>query len=78
MICQHLQNESGLGYARVLVLPEEDDYETAMCENCEIILLSEAGWTEKLTSIAGWKLFCKQCYKNTLKNHTLVAEGYMK
>lgn len=78
MICQHLQIGSGLGYARVLVTPEDDDYETAMCERCESLLLSEAGWTDKLTSVAGWKLFCRQCYHDKLKNHTLVAEGYMK
>jgi len=28
MICQHLQNKSCLGYALVLVHPEEDDCET--------------------------------------------------
>jgi len=78
IICQHLLNETGLRYAMVLVKPGDDDYETAMCEACEGLLLSEMGWTDRLSEAADWKLFCKQCCKVKLKNHTLIAQGYMK
>jgi hypothetical protein len=77
MICQHLRNETGLGYAVVLAKPEDDDYETAMCEGCEKLLLSENGWTDQLSDVADWTLFCKQCCQNVLRRHRLVAEGYM-
>ena len=78
MICQHLIAEKNLGFARILIDPEDDDYETAMCESCEELLLSEQAWSEKLSGIANWKLFCRQCYEKVLLSHTLVAEGKMK
>jgi hypothetical protein len=78
MVCQHLCSGSGLGYARVEVPPGEDDYETAMCEACEQLLLAENAWSDKLSAFAGWKLYCCQCYDALLLRHTLVAEGQMR
>ena len=78
MICQHLVSKVGLEYALVKVAPGEDDYETAMCADCESLLLEERAWSEKLYEFAGWKLFCEECYRNLLLNHILVAEGNMK
>ncbi len=78
MICQHLISQKGLGYARVLVEPQDDDYETAMCDACETLLLKEQEWSDKLYDFASWKLFCRECYERTLSKHKLIAEGSMK
>ncbi len=77
MICQHLVLKKGLDYARVLVDPQDDDYETAMCEACETQLLNDQEWSDKLSELADWKIFCRKCYERTLNNHTLIAEGRM-
>lgn len=76
MICQHLVTGGRMGFARVLA--EGDGYETAMCESCEALLLSEQEWSETHASFAGWKLYCRQCYERVLLSHTLVAEGRAK
>ncbi len=78
MICQHLFQKKGLGYAKVLVEPGDDDYETAMCEECEAMLLKENAWSEKLYEFADWQLICRECYEITLTHHKLIAEGGMK
>jgi len=78
MICQHLVASRNLGFARVLADPENDGYETAMCESCEALLLSEQEWSEIHAKFAGWKLFCRQCYEKVLLSHTLRAEGRTK
>jgi hypothetical protein len=76
MICQHLVATESLGFAR---LPASDDgCETAMCESCEALLLSEQEWSEAHAKFAGWKLFCGQCFEKVLLSHTLVAEGRTK
>lgn len=76
MICQHLVAGRSMGFARVLA--EDDGYETAMCESCEALLLSEREWSEAHAKSADWKLFCRQCYEKVLVSHTLVAEGRTK
>ena len=78
MICQHLKSITGLEYAVVKVAFEDDDYETAMCVNCESLLLKEQAWSDKLNDFAGWTLVCSECYQKILSNHKLVAEGNMK
>ncbi len=77
MICSHLIKEEGKAFAKVLVRPEDEDYETAMCVDCETLLLDDGEWSEELEKFAEWKLFCRKCYENTIKKHELVAEGYM-
>ena len=78
MLCQHLINEVGKDYTKVLIKPEDDDYETAMCVDCETLLLDSGEWGGELDEFAQWKLFCRKCYEKALKKHDLVAEGYMK
>ncbi len=77
MICQHLVAQKDLCYAKLLVDPHDDDFETAMCEACETLLLDEQEWSDKLNDFAEWKLFCRKCYERILQYHKLVAEGGM-
>jgi len=78
MLCQHLIAEDGKDYAKVLVKPGDDDYETSMCIDCETLLLENGEWGDELYEFAQWKLFCRECYEKVLNKHNLVAEGYMK
>ena len=78
MICQHLITKKDLGFARILVVPEDHDYETAMCAACESLLLKENDWSDKVYNFSDFKIFCRVCYEDVLNNHTLIAEGGMK
>jgi len=75
MICQHLQEQEGLGYYRVEVAPERDDYETALCEACDALVWEEDGWTDRVNEFAGWKLYCEACYFGALERHHLLGIG---
>ena len=75
MICSHLIDDAGRGYARVHAEPNEGDYETLMCSECELLLVEEQGWSAKLYDFAQWKLLCRVCCTEILKKHTLVADG---
>ena len=73
MICSHLINEEGKDFARILVKPEDDDIETAMCVDCETLLLDGKEWSDELTEFAEWKIYCRKCYELVLSKHDLVA-----
>ena len=77
MLCQHLISEIEKDYAKVLVKPEDEDYEIAMCSDCETLLLDTGEWSDELYDFAKWKLFCRECYEKTLEKHDLIAEGYI-
>ena len=77
IICTHLISMKGLGFAQILIAPDEDDYETAMCGTCEAQLLEDQEWSDKLSELADWQIFCRECYERTLKKHTLIAQGNM-
>lgn len=78
MLCRHLIEEDSKDFAKVLVKPEDEDYETAMCIDCETLLLDSGEWSGELYDFAEWKIYCRECYESTLKKHKLVADGYMR
>jgi hypothetical protein len=75
MICCHLREGSGLRFYRVEVSPEQDFYETALCEECDRLFFEEGGWTMRLFDFADWKLFCRQCFEQMLRGHRLLDVG---
>jgi len=75
MICRHLREGSGLGFYRVEVLPEQEFYETALCEECDQMFFEEGGCTMRLFDFADWKLYCRQCLEQVLRGHRLLGAG---
>jgi hypothetical protein len=75
MICRHLCEGRKLGYYRVQVSPDSDDYETGLCKRCDALLWKENGWTDRLFDFAGWKLYCRKCYEKVLTGHRLLGVG---
>jgi hypothetical protein len=75
MICGHLAAGSQLEFIRVLPSDDPEEYETALCTECDGVLWEEDGWTDRLFAFACWKLFCDKCYEETLTRHELVHTG---
>jgi hypothetical protein len=76
MICRHLREGRGLGY--ILIEADARGFErTALCEECEQLLLAEDGWTGRLFDFADWRLYCAQCLRRELRRgrHRLVGRG---
>ena len=76
MICHHLRERRGLGY--ILIAADPGQFElTALCEDCEQLLLAEDGWTDRLFAFADWQLYCEQCLQHELqrRRHRLVGRG---
>ena len=71
VICQHLASGIGLGY---IALPETPDFPAqAWCVACDDVLDEHQGWSDAADARAGWLLFCRHCFLQTLQLHTLVA-----
>ena len=75
MICQHLRDGSGLGFYRVQMPPDSDDYETGLCEQCDELLWQEDGWTDRLFDLAEWRLYCRRRFQGVLARHRLLGMG---
>jgi hypothetical protein len=69
LLCCHLREGTGLGYWAIK--PEEKEPAQAWCEACDAVLEEDRGWTDRGTALADWKLYCSECYAETLTRHTL-------
>ncbi len=70
IICTHLCEKNSLGYYAISA--EEDEPAQAWCKDCDQVLESERGWTEKASNFAEWKLYCSICYQQRLQRQTLI------
>ena len=69
LICQHLCARAGLSYFAIEAEPGEPAQ--AWCEECDVVLEEERGWSDRADEVAGWKLLCTGCYEQTLQGHEL-------
>lgn len=61
-ICSHLQAGTGHGF----FVPDGDDEnsDTAWCEDCDMIFEYEGDWTDKALIFANFKLVCAPCFEH--------------
>jgi hypothetical protein len=71
LICVHLTTSRSSRY--YLIEEEPDDPAQAWCESCDRVLAEDRGWSDRASAMAGWKLFCKDCFALTLQQHQLVT-----
>ena len=65
IICRHLRNSRGLRYFIIKGDP------WAWCEECDAVLEQEQGWSERLYLFAAWQIYCRACFRRTLRRHRL-------
>ena len=75
LICVHLAEATSLSY--FLIEEEPGEPAQAWCAACDQVLEAESGWTDRADDQAYWKLFCKECFDETLERHQLesLVEG---
>ncbi len=69
IICRHLRAGSGLGYWAIE--PEPGEPAQAWCEQCDVVLQQDRGWTDRGDAFADWQVYCSKCYAETLARHDL-------
>ncbi|MCI0358204.1 MAG: hypothetical protein L0211_06960, partial [Planctomycetaceae bacterium] len=67
IICQHLGNESNLGYWAIK--PDSDGPAQAWCEKCDAALEADRGWSDRGLALADFTIYCTICYARTLARH---------
>jgi hypothetical protein len=72
-VCIHLTgNQFGLGFNRND--PSEDEpFPDAWCDDCELIRVQQAGWTEESEKLAQITLLCAQCYERARIRNTRTS-----
>ena len=71
LICCHLREGTGLGYWAINADPQGPAQ--AWCEECDMILAEDRGWTDRGDLFADWKLYCTGCYAEALARHTQIG-----
>src|SRR5262245_29545720 len=66
ILCRHLCEGTGMGYFAI----RKDPW--AWCEACDAILEAEQGWSDRLYEFADWEVYCRVCYRKTLRRHQLL------
>ena len=62
-VCSHLtEGSAGLGFNRNEPT-EEDPFPYALCNDCDLILQAQGGWTEEAETLIELRLLCSRCYE---------------
>lgn len=69
IICKHLCAGWRLGYWAVQ--PDEDGPAQAWCEECDVALDRDRGWSDQALALADFTIYCTVCYTKSLKRHKL-------
>ena len=66
IICRHLEDCTGLRFFEIYKEP------WAWCEACDAVLEKERDFTERLSKIADFRVYCRKCYIKTLRRHQRI------
>jgi hypothetical protein len=69
ILCRHLCEGKRLGYWAIK--PDATGPAQAWCDQCDVVLDEDRGWTDRGDALADWQLYCEKCYAKTLARHKL-------
>ena len=73
--CVHIQRERAVD---VFIIPADEQHEAQVwCGECDAVLESERGWTEKADAVAQWSFICTKCCEavQTKASSVTIIEG---
>ena len=71
LLCRHLLASKGVGY--VYVNARVGAPGQAWCEECDVVVEAERGWTDRANAAAEWKLVCTTCARSIRRGHRCLG-----